>query len=174
MARRLLREIAKEDGADANASSCFANCCINILQMGCSYPKGVEKKIQRLLGDRKEKVCVDIVMRMHGPRGGMKKVRKLGTPPPGYTVRKDTDGFPYFVRDEKSQHANNRKRWRSRSPDRNDRKRTICYEDKNPHGYNQYRPRSPNQRQQYRGRNQKRRRYNKPNTDKMGRMGTKR
>ncbi len=172
MARKLLRKLAIEDGANFNSASCFAECCINILQMGCSYPKGVEKKIKRLLENRKEKVCLDILTRMHGPRGGIKKVRNLGPPPKGYSVLKDKDGFPYFVRNEKSQHGNSRKRWRSRSPDRNDRKRTIYYEDKNPNVYNQYRPRSPD-RNEFR-RDPKRRRNNRPNANKMGGMGSQR
>ena len=138
MARKELRKLATDDGADFNHASCFAECCINILQMGCRYPKGVEKRIERLLKDRGG-VCSDIILRMKAPRGGIQKLRKLGPAPPGYKVERDKDGFPHFVYIEKSQHVNNRaqhvnnkKRWRSRSPDRNDRNRPLYYEDRNP------------------------------------------
>ena len=43
MARKQLRQIELDDGANYNSASCFAECCINILQLGCRYPKGVEK-----------------------------------------------------------------------------------------------------------------------------------
>ena len=180
MARKELRKIATDDGADFNHASCFAECCINILQMGCRYPKGVEKRIERLLKDRGG-VCADIIMRMKAPRGGMKKTRKLGPAPPGYKVEKDKDGFPYFVYIEKSQHVNNRtqhrnnkKRWRSRSPDRYDRNRPVYYEDRNPHVYNQYRPHDTQyqygqQRQYKRPRNSRR-----PHPNQMGRMESQR
>jgi len=165
MARKELRKIAMDDGADFNHASCFAECCINILQMGCRYPKGVEKRIERLLKDRGG-VCSDILMRMKAPRGGIKKVRKLGPAPPGYKVEKDKDGFPHFVYIEKSQHGNNRKRWRSRSPDRNDRNRPLYYEDRNPHVYNQRRPYDQQQQQ----RQFKRRKKRRPHSNQMGRM----
>ena len=172
MARKLLRALALEDGASRNAASCFAECCINILQLGCSYPKGVEKRITRLCEGRTETVCADILQRMDAPRGGMAKRRKLGPPPPGYKTLIDKDGFPYFVREEKSQHANGRKRWRSRSPDRNDRGRRY-YEDKNPHGYNPYRPRPNHQQYEQRGRRSyKKPRTGGPNANQMGRVGS--
>lgn len=169
MARRLLREIALENGAENTQATCFAACCINILQQGCSYPSGVEKRIRKLLAGRNETVCADILLRMDAPRGGMKKSRKLGPPPSGYKTLYDTDGFPYFVRIEKSQHDTGRKRWRSRSPDRNDRKHVMYYEDKRPHEYNQYRPREPKY-----DRGRKRRKTHRPNSNQMGRMGSKR
>lgn len=169
MARRLLREIARKDGAKEAQAICFAECCINILQQGCSYPSGVENRIKTLLKGRDETVCADILLRMDAPRGGMKKSRKLGPPPPGYKTLYDTDGFPYFVRIEKSQHDTGRKRWRSRSPDRNDRKCVIYYEDKKPHEYNQYRPREPRY-----DRGRKRRKTHRPNSNQMGRVGSKR
>lgn len=169
MARRILRQIAKDDGAEKNQADCFAECCINILQQGCSYPSGVENRIERLLKDRKETICADILLRMKAPRGGIKKTRKLGPVPEGYKKLIDKDGFPYFVRIEKSQHDTGRKRWRSRSPDRNDRQRTLYYEDKNPYEYNQYRP-----RQQRHERGRKRRKTHRPNSNQMGRMGSKR
>lgn len=175
MARKELRKIAMEDGADFNRASCFAECCINILQMGCRYPKGVEKRIERLLADRGG-VCADILMRLKAPRGGMKKTRKLGPPPPGYKVETDKDGFPYFVYIEKSQHINNKaqhgrgkKRWRSRSPDRNDRNRPLYYEDRNPNVYNQHRP-IDTQSQYARQRQFKRRKSRRPHPNQMGRM----
>ena len=183
MARKLLRAIALDDGATPNGASSFAECCINILQQGCSYPTGVEKRIRKLMEGRTETVCADIIMRMDAPRGGFAKRRKLGPPPPGYKTVKDKDGFPYFVRLEKSQHADGRKRCRSRSPDRNDQRR-LYYEDKNPNGYHPYRPRQPTQnyhpyrpRQptqnyQQRGRRPKRRRTSGPNTNQMGRVGS--
>lgn len=169
MARKLLREIALKDGAERPQAVCFSECCINILQQGCSYPKGVENRIRKLLTGRNETVCADILLRMDGPRGGIKKSRKLGPPPPGFKTLHDTDGFPYFVRIEKSQHDTGRKRWRSRSPDRNDRKRVIYYEDRNPNEYNQYRPKES---RHVRGR--KRRRTYRPDSNQMGRMGFKR
>lgn len=171
MARKLLRALALEDGASRNAASCFAECCINILQLGCSYPKGVEKRIRRLCEGRTETVCADILVRMDAPRGGMAKRRKLGPPPPGYKTLIDKDGFPYFVREEKSQHADGRKRWRSRSPDRNDQRR-LYYEDRNPNGYNPYRPRPNHQQFEQRGRRNKRRRTGRPNTNQVGRVGS--
>ena len=176
MARKLLRKISIEDGATEAQSFCFAECCINILQQGCTYPKGVEKRIMRLLENREEDVCADIVSRMKAPRSGMMKARKLGPPPPGYKVLHDKDGFPYFVREEKSQHADNKRRWSSPPRDRNDRKRTLYYEDKNPHAYNQYRPRSPTDRHNGTQRPNKRRRrdHYRPNRNQMGRMGSKR
>ena len=158
MARRILRQIAKADGAGKAQADCFAECCINILQQGCSYPSGVEKRIERLLKDREETVCADILLRMKAPRGGMKKTRNLGPTPEGYKKLIDKDGFPYFVRVEKSQHDTGRKRWRSRSPDRNDRQQTLYYVDKNPYEYNPYRPR---EYQPTRGR--KRRKTDRPN-----------
>ena len=172
MARKLLRKISLEDGATEAQSFCFAECCINILQQGCTYPKGVEKRILRLLETREENVCADIVSRMKAPRSGMMKARKLGPPPPGYKVLHDKDGFPYFVREEKSQHANNKRRWRSPPRDRYDRKRTLYYEDRNPNVYNQYRPRSPNDGQ--RANKRRRREQYRPNRHQVGRMGSKR
>ena len=169
MARRLLREIAKNDGAQNAQAACFAECCINILQQGCSYPSGVENRIIKLLSNRNETICADILLRMKAPRGGMKKTRKLGPTPEGYKKLIDKDGFPYFVRIEKSQHDSSRKRWRSQSPDRNDRQRTLYYEDKNPHEYNPYRPRKYEH-----DRGRKRRKTNRPNRYQMGRMESKR
>lgn len=170
MARKELRQIALDDGANYNSASCFAECCINILQLGCRYPKGVEKKIQRLLKDRGG-VCSDIILRMNAPRSGMKKTRNLGPPPKGYKIEKDKDGFPYFVYIEKSQHDRGRKRWRSPTNDRTDHERPIYYEDRNPHGYNQRRP--YNSQYQYNQRNQ-RRGKRRPNPNQMGRMEPKR
>ena len=166
MARKLLRQIAIDDGAPYNVASCFAECCINILQLGCRYPKGVEKKIQRLLKDRGG-VCADIILRMNAPRSGMKKTRNLGPPPKGYKIEKDKDGFPYFVYIEKSQHDRGRKRWRSNSPDRSDQNRPIYFEDRNPHVYNQRRPYEP---QRYNDRRYHRRKNGGPNTNQMGGM----
>ena len=166
MARKQLRQIALDDGANYNSASCFAECCINILQLGCRYPKGVEKKIQRLLKDRGG-VCADVIMRMKAPRGGAKKTRNLGPPPKGYKIEKDKDGFPYFVYIEKSQHDRGRKRWRSNSPDRTDQNRPLYYEDKNPHGYNQRRP--YDSQYQYNQR-PKRRKTGRPHPNQMGRM----
>ena len=123
MARRILRQIAKADGAGKAQADCFAECCINILQQGCSYPSGVEKRIERLLKDREETVCADILLRV-----------------------------------EKSQHDTGRKRWRSRSPDRNDRQQTLYYVDKNPYEYNPYRP-----REYHDTRGRKRRKTDRPN-----------
>ena len=173
MARKLLREIALNDGAKYPQATCFAACCINILQQGCSYPSGVEKRIRKLLTGRNETVCADILLRMDAPRGGMKKSRNLGPPPPGYKTLHDTDGFPYFVRIEKSQHDTGRKRWRSRSPDRNDHKQVIYYEDKRPHEYNKYRPNQRYYRERY-DRGRKRRRTHRPDSNQMGRMGSQR
>ena len=78
MARQLLRKIAIEDGRTESQARSFAECCINILQSGCKYNKGVERHIKRLLKDRQEKVCCDIIEAINKPNRDFFRTSKNG------------------------------------------------------------------------------------------------
>ena len=125
MARKLLREIAMNDGRDENGAKAFASCCINILQSGCRYNKGVEKHIKRLLKDRTEKVCGDILSTLERPHR------------------------PFFVPRHKGPPPKRKRRWKERDSNPRDQKQHY-YVDKRPHEYNRHRPRNENRRQVYR------------------------
>lgn len=115
MARKLLREIAMKDGRDENGAKAFASCCINILQSGCRYNKGVEKHIKRLLKDREEKVCADVLSTLERPHR------------------------PFFVPNYKGPPPKRKRRWKERDFNVRDQKRPY-YIDKRPHEYNRHRP----------------------------------
>ena len=119
MARKLLREIAMNDGRDENGAKAFASCCINILQSGCRYNKGVEKHIKRLLKDRTEKVCGDILSTLERPHR------------------------PFFVPRHKGSPPKRKRRWKERDSNPHDRRQPY-YVDKRPHEYNRHRPRNEN------------------------------
>jgi hypothetical protein len=155
MARKLLRQLALDDGRDKNGAISFAECCINILQSGCRYNKGVEKHIKRLLENREEKVCQDILLTLKKPNRDM-------------FIPKQRDMFIPKQRDMfiPKQTAPKKRRWKERDSNQYDRKRPY-YIDKRPNEYNRHRPYRENQRFRRNKRNQS-------NSNQMGRMEFKR
>lgn len=131
MARRMLRDIAKKDGSDEKRANSFAECCIHILQTGCRYNKQVESHITRLLCDREEKVCCDVLNVLKKPHRQIFRPRNMGPAPPPTSI-------PYFHATERSQHG--KRRFQSPDSRSRDHNRNLYYTDRNPHEHNQYRP----------------------------------
>lgn len=117
MARQLLRKIAIEDGRTESQARSFAECCINILQSGCKYNKGVERHIKRLLRDRQEKVCCDIIEAINKPNRDFFRKKRRWTEPDSNSHDRNQlyyiDKTPY-----------------GRPPPQNRRKRRRRYKDK--------------------------------------------
>ena len=184
MARKLLREIAKGDGANTMNCHSFAECCIHILQSGCRYNSSVENHIKRLLEPREDKICMDILSVMSRPHRWIKKARELGPPPPGYIARVGDDAIPYFTREDTSQyrgHArwesplrhqqsrNEKRRWDSRDNDHN----RDQYRNNNEHHHTRRRRRGFSNNHRH-GQNTGMGRRNRPKTDKVGGMVSER
>ena len=154
MARRLLRNIAKEDGSDDKRAKSFAECCINILQNGCRYNKATEYHIKRLLTGHTEKVCEDILNEMDKPHRMLFRPKNMGPPPPRKRRFQSPPTSPIRAR-------------RFQSPIRiqpgADRKRPLYYEDRNPHVVNKHRP-NHHRRKPWRNRSAQ------PGTHSMGRV----
>jgi len=110
-----------EDGRDENGAKAFAECCINILQSGCRYNKGVEKHIKRLLKDREEKICVDVIQTMEKPHR------------------------QFYIPKQKKSPPKRKRRWKEQDFNKPDHNR-IYYVDRNPYEYNKYRPRHENRK----------------------------